>query len=80
MVKIQEYLTCAIQNIQVLVKYGYRPKKGLAMVMEQVKERGTMVIRPVLNSIKPYTERIQQCTNEIVLNRLMSFNRMNLCY
>lgn len=63
-VKIQEYLTCAIQNIQVLVKYGYSPKKGLAMVMEQVKERVTMVISQGLNSIKPCIQRIQQWNNE----------------
>ncbi|MGA7828726.1 MAG: transposase [Geobacteraceae bacterium] len=28
--KIQEYLTCATQNIQTLIKYGSRPQKGLA--------------------------------------------------
>ena len=26
--KIQEYLTCAIQNIQTLIKHGSRPKKA----------------------------------------------------
>lgn len=57
-VKIQEYLTCAIQNIQVLVKHGYSPKKGLAMAMEKAKERVTWVINHVLNSIKPCIQRI----------------------
>jgi len=28
--KIQEYLTCAIQNIQTLIKYGSRPQKAVA--------------------------------------------------
>ena len=28
--KIQEYLTCAIQNIQTLIKHGTRPKKAMA--------------------------------------------------
>lgn len=57
-VKIQEYLTCALQNIQVLVKHGYSPKKGLAMAMEKAKERVTRVINHVLNSIKPCIQRI----------------------
>ncbi len=57
-VKIQEYLTCAIQNIQVLVRHGYSPKKGLAMAMEKAKERVTRVINHVLNSIKPCIQRI----------------------
>ena len=78
-VKIQEYLTCTIQNIQVLVKHGYSPKKGLAMAMEQTKERVTRVISPVLNSIRSYTERVQQRINEILLNRLIGFREVGLC-
>jgi hypothetical protein len=37
--RIQEYLVCAIQNIQVLVKYGAMPKKPVAMALNQVKKR-----------------------------------------
>jgi hypothetical protein len=78
-VKIQEYLTCAIQNIQVLVKYGYSPKKGLAMTMEQTKERVAKIIQPVLNSIKPSIERILQQINEFMLNRLIGVREVGLC-
>lgn len=35
--QIQEYLVCAIQNIQVLVGYGYAPKKSPAMVFRGIK-------------------------------------------
>ncbi|MBI3600828.1 MAG: transposase [Nitrospinae bacterium] len=78
-VKIQEYLTCAIQNIQVLVKHGYSPKKGLAMAMEKAKERVTRGINHILNSIKRCIQRIQQCANEILLNRLIGFREVGLC-
>jgi hypothetical protein len=30
--KIQEYLTCAIQNIQVLIKHTFIPKKNIGIV------------------------------------------------
>lgn len=33
-VEIQEYLTAAIQNIEVLIRYGKRPKKCAAMAVE----------------------------------------------
>ena len=52
-VKIQEYLTCAIQNIQVLVKHGSRPKKSVAMAMEVVKQEAVMVINRSLKLIEP---------------------------
>lgn len=29
--KIQEYLTCAIQNIQTLIRYGSKPQKAVAV-------------------------------------------------
>lgn len=35
--QIQEYLVCAIQNIQVLVDCGYAPKKSPAMVIRRLK-------------------------------------------
>jgi len=43
-VKIQEYLTCAVQNIQVLVRHGFRPKQSVAMAMEAVKEQAAVII------------------------------------
>jgi transposase len=41
--KIQEYLTCAIQNIQTLIRHGSKPKKAVAVRMMAVKESLTKV-------------------------------------
>jgi hypothetical protein len=30
--RIQEYLTCTIQNIQVLIKHVFEPKKSIAAI------------------------------------------------
>jgi transposase len=51
-VKIQEYLIAAIQNIQVLLKYGYEPKKSLSLLVNQVKGEIPRVIAPVSDMIK----------------------------
>jgi transposase len=44
-VQIQEYLIAAVQNLQVLLKYGDQPKKSLAALVSQLKgaTRGTIV-------------------------------------
>ncbi len=52
-VKIQEYLTCAIQNIQVLMNHGFRPKKSLAMAVEALKQETLMAASRSLKLIKP---------------------------
>jgi hypothetical protein len=36
-VEIQEYLIAAIQNIEVLLRYGEKPKKTLMVKVNQVK-------------------------------------------
>ncbi|MCJ7748857.1 MAG: IS1182 family transposase, partial [Desulfobacterales bacterium] len=36
-VEIQEYLISAAQNIQILLRYGYQPKKSLTAMVNQVK-------------------------------------------
>jgi hypothetical protein len=51
-VQIQEYLISAVQNIQILLRYGYLPKKSLAEMVNQVKVTITSGIRPVLGLIK----------------------------
>lgn len=51
-VKIQEYLTCAIQNIQVLVRHGFRPKKSVAMAVERVKQETVIAVNNGLRNIK----------------------------
>ncbi|NWF93636.1 MAG: hypothetical protein HXY46_12010 [Syntrophaceae bacterium] len=45
--EIQEYLIAAIQNIEVLLRYGEQPKKCLSGVVNQVKGTIPRVIRSV---------------------------------
>ena len=68
-VKIQEYLTCAIQNIQVLVKHGSGPKKSVAIAMEAVNQEPVMVINRSLN-IEPFLNNFR-CT----LSAVFGFNK-----
>jgi transposase/uncharacterized protein (UPF0179 family) len=51
-VQIQEYLISAIQNIQVLLKYGHKPKKSLSVMITQVKG-------PVLRGIRSVSDRMK---------------------
>ena len=51
-VQIQEYLISAIQDIQVLLRYGDQPKKCLSVVVNQVKGTIPRVIRSVSDRIK----------------------------
>ena len=51
-VQIQEYLTSAIQNMEVLFKYGDKPKGGLSVIITQVKGTGIRAIRSVLDRMK----------------------------
>jgi len=51
-VEIQEYLIAAIQNIEVLVRYGEQPKKCLSVVVNQVKGTIPRVIRSVSDRMK----------------------------
>ena len=46
-VSIQEYLTAAIQNIQVLIIHGTKPRKSTAMEMTQEKSGNNLVYRSV---------------------------------
>ena len=63
-VQIQEYLISAIQNIQVLLKYGHKPKKSLSVKINQVKGAIKRVIRPISGMIKGL---ISMETNRIML-------------
>jgi len=51
-VQIQEYLIAAVQNLQVLLKYGAPPTRGVAFKLEQMKRTLTQAIGPVLDGIK----------------------------
>ncbi len=45
-VEIQEYLISAVQNIEVLLRYGSYLKRSPSAMMEQIKGTGTRAIRP----------------------------------
>jgi len=51
-VQIQEYLIAAIQNIELLLRYGGQPKKSLLVKANQVREVNRGVIQPISGMIK----------------------------
>jgi len=51
-VEIQEYLIAAIQNIEVLLRYGERPEKSLTVRVNQVQGAIKRAIRPISGMIK----------------------------
>jgi hypothetical protein len=51
-VKIQEYLIAAIQNIEVLLRYGEQPKKSLLVKVRQAEGVVKGVIQPISGIIK----------------------------
>jgi transposase len=56
--KIQEYLTCAIQNIQTLIKCGSKPKKVVAVRITAVKEALIKVRSDVKTALNDALRRI----------------------
>ncbi|MGB7291691.1 MAG: transposase [Thermodesulfobacteriota bacterium] len=46
-VRIQEYLTAAIQNIQILMRYGNGPRRTVSKVKESIYEK---LLRSIANS------------------------------
>ena len=50
--QIQEYLIAAIQNIEVLLRYGEQPKKTLLVKVNQVKGVIKGVTQPISGMIK----------------------------
>ncbi len=53
-VQIQEYLIAAVQNIEVLFRYGAQPKRGLAFKVDQMEGGLTQAIRPVIDRVKEF--------------------------
>ena len=47
-VKIQEYLVAAIQNIEVLLRYGNQPRRSLSIMVREGKRAFTRVVWSVL--------------------------------
>ena len=52
--EIQEYLIAAIQNIEVLLRYGGQPKKSLLVKVNQVRGVIKGVIQPLSRMIKDF--------------------------
>jgi hypothetical protein len=71
-VQIQEYLISAIQNIQVLLRYGDQPKKSLSVVVNQAKGTLPRAIRFVSDRM------IGLLTNEI--NQIMPAGLIRIEY
>ncbi len=46
--RIQEYLTCAIQNIQTLIKHVFKPKKGIAARVLAIKTASIKALSPLI--------------------------------
>ena len=45
-VATQEYLTAAIQNFEILIRYGSDPRRWLAVMQSEIRERyGAVAIR-----------------------------------
>jgi len=65
-VQIQEYLVAAIQNIEVLLRYGERPKKSLIVRVNQPEGEIKRGVRSILGMIKDFTV--------IEANGIMSLN------
>ena len=53
-VEIQEYLIAAIQNIEVLLRYGERPKKSLSIKINQLRGAIKGVTQPISGMIKDF--------------------------
>jgi hypothetical protein len=53
-VEIQEYLIAAIQNIEVLLRYGERPKKSLSIKVNQLRGVIKGVTQPISGMIKDF--------------------------
>jgi transposase len=49
--RIQEYLTCTIQNLQVLIKHVFKPKKSIAVIDMTVKTLFMKAVSPLIAAI-----------------------------
>ena len=63
-VSIQEYLTCAIQNIQTLIKYHFKPKRSVSKPAQTAHNLKTTIFRA---STAVYRALLASCGLEIEL-------------
>jgi transposase len=66
--RIQEYLVCAIQNIQALVKYGAMPKKSVAIALTPVKNTLTKATNWAFVSMHNLIHRIEHTLPFLIMN------------
>jgi transposase len=66
-VAVQEYLTAAIQNIEVLIRYGKHPRRWMAAMQSEMKERCAAVIEELRN-------RLLLCADFFVADHTRSIN------
>ncbi len=68
--RIQEYLVCAIQNIQILVKHAGLPNKPVAMALNPVKKALTNAINTASDAMNNLIHRIKQTLPVVIVNRI----------
>ena len=61
-VRIQEYLTAAIQNIQILMRYGTDPRRAVSKVKESICEK---LLRLIANNERFLSEFISKIRAEV---------------
>lgn len=66
--RIQEYLTCAIQNIQVLIKQAAKPKKIIAASVLAIKTASIKVLSPLI-ATKNALHSGQRCSCRLSFQR-----------
>jgi len=68
-VRIQEYLTAAIQNIQILMRYGNDPRRAVSKVTESIYEK---LLRLIANSERFLLEFILRLKAEVKVDFVFS--------
>jgi transposase len=68
-VRIQEYLTAAIQNIQILMRYGNDPRRAVSKVTESIYEK---LLRLIANSERFLLEFIFRLKAEVKVDFVLS--------
>lgn len=59
--RIQEYLTCAVQNIQVLIKHAGKPKKAVTIKVKALETAFREHILPRISPINLFSFRLSCC-------------------
>jgi transposase len=59
--RIQEYLTCVVQNIQVLIKHAGKPKQAVAIKVKALETAFKELISPLVSSINLFPFALNCC-------------------